>query len=71
MMDMVRRPLIRALVGILLASAVAGFGAPITCEGRGREDCETAWTLATSNALACAGVISALLAKLEGNDGSP
>ena len=70
MMDMIRRPLIRALVGILLASAVAGFGAPITCEGRGRDDCETTWGLATSNALACAGVISALLARLDG-DGSP
>ena len=70
MIDTIRRQLIRALVGILLASAVAGFGAPITCEGRGRDNCETAWGLATSNALACAGVISALLAKLDGN-GSP
>ena len=69
MIDAGRRELIRALLGLLLASAFAGFGAPITCERRGGDDCGTAWTLATSNALACAGVISALLAKPPG-DGS-
>jgi hypothetical protein len=70
MMDTIRRPLIRALVGLLLLGAVGGFGAPLSCEARGKGDCRDAWVLATSNALASAGMISALLAKLDG-DGSP
>jgi hypothetical protein len=70
MMDTIRRPLIRALVGLLLLGAVGGFGAPVACEGRGRGECRQEWALATSNALACAGVISALLAKID-DDGSP
>mgnify|MGYP007069477347 CR=1 FL=1 len=69
-MDMIRRPLIRALVGLLVMCAVGGFGAPVSCEGRGRGECRQEWALATSNALACAGMISALLAKLDG-DGRP
>lgn len=70
MMDMIRRPLIRAMVGILLASAVGGYGSPLSCEARGRGECREEWALANSNALASAGMISALLAKLDG-DGSP
>ena len=70
MMDIVRRPLIRALVGLLVLGAVGGLGAPWSCEARGKDDCAAAWTQAGSSALACAGVISALLAKLDG-DSSP
>jgi hypothetical protein len=70
MMDTIRRPLIRALMALLLLGAVGGFGAPLSCETRGEGDCRESWALATSNALACAGVISALLARLDG-DGSP
>jgi len=66
-MDPIRWALIRALVALLVLGGLGGFGAPLSCEARGKGDCREGWVLATSNALACAGVISALLAKLEGN----
>jgi len=70
MMDMIRRPLIRALVGLLVMGAVGGFGAPVSCWLKGKGECQEAWGQATSNVLMCAGVISALLARLDG-EGSP
>lgn len=62
------RFLVPALITLLMLCAVGGFGAPVSCEARGRSDCRDSWGLATANALACAGMISALLARIEDNE---
>ena len=62
------RFLIPSLIALLMLCAAGGFGAPLSCEGKGQDDCRESWAMATSNALACAGMISALLARVEGQE---
>lgn len=55
--------IVAALVACVAASAVGGFGAPFLCRGAG-PDCSDRFRQATSNALAAAGVLGTLLARM-------
>jgi len=63
----VTRPIVTALVGCVVFSAVGGFGAPLLCQGQGQDKgCAERWQQAAAGALTAAGTLGTLLARLGG-----
>lgn len=61
------RPIVVALVGCVIASAVGGFGSPLLCPNAADKSCSERWQSAASGALTAAGTLGTLLAKLSGD----
>lgn len=66
------QPIVIALVGCVVLSAVGGFGAPLLCRGATEQDqCGQQWRNAAAGALTAAGTLGTLLARLSGGDRQP
>lgn len=66
------RAIVGALVGCVVLSAVGGFGAPLMCGAAAdRDKCGEQWRAAAAGALAAAGTLGTLLARLAGGDRQP
>lgn len=66
------RPIVIALVGCVVLSAVGGFGAPLLCRSAvEREKCGEQWRGAATGALTAAGTLGTLLARLAGSERQP
>lgn len=61
------RPIVGALVGCVVFSAIGGFGSPLLCQGSQDKACAERWQQAAAGALTAAGTLGTLLAKLGGD----